>query len=406
MEDRRWVYGIIGILVVILALILIFHPFGISLTGKTVDTTPRVYLLYASTGSMAQLLNTGQIDSFYIWEPVVANAQLAGIGKVIATPADLPPPGSWANTSSCVLVLRNDLIQDDPDLAALISALTTAAINRTNENQTLAVQITSDWVYGKGQILTPSGELSPVDVENLSFENLVFTADADIPYSGLVNSLVQKEGTGTYNPATTVNSSVYERGLAFLNGSATPRVSGNVPTISIGYLPSSDNFAPLYVMVQDSQYFCDKYGFCVVPDNPKETRPSKCTLQVNGTTVAKIVLVPGSSGGGLMTTVGQNALEGTYVGSVPAEQQIVLGNPSSIIQSINTEGTGLVVGNNAPCNDWNSYVTWLNDRSRQGKPVVIATVQSSIQEDTIREALAYENISVIMYGTDFETSYA
>jgi len=37
--------------------------------------------------------------------------------------------------------------------------------------------------------------------------------------------------------------------------------------------------------------------------------------------------------------------------------------------------------------------------------VVIATVQSSIQEDMVREAFAYENISVKFYGTDFKAEY-
>ena len=77
--------------------------------------------------------------------------------------------------------------------------------------------------------------------------------------------------------------------------------------------------------------------------------------------------------------------------------------PSSIIQSINTGGSGLVVGTKAPCRDWPGFVKWAKARSAAGKPLVIATVQSSIQEDMVREACAYENITVTLYGTDFET---
>jgi ABC-type nitrate/sulfonate/bicarbonate transport system substrate-binding protein len=126
---------------------------------------------------------------------------------------------------------------------------------------------------------------------------------------------------------------------------------------------------------------------------------------VQGKTFAHVNLVPGQSGGGIMTTIGQKALDGAFVGSVPAEQQIGLGNPASIIQSINTGGSGLVVGNKAPCNNWTGFVTWVKTRSATGRPVVIATVQSSIQEDMVREAFAYENISVKFYGTDFEAEY-
>jgi ABC-type nitrate/sulfonate/bicarbonate transport system substrate-binding protein len=115
--------------------------------------------------------------------------------------------------------------------------------------------------------------------------------------------------------------------------------------------------------------------------------------------LAGINLVPGQSGGGLMTTIGQKALDGAYLGSVPAELQIGLGNPSSIIQSINSGGTGLVVSPRAPCDDWNTFIGWAEARSLQGRPLVIATVQSSIQEEMIRSALAYENITVKLYGS-------
>jgi hypothetical protein len=107
-----------------------------------------------------------------------------------------------------------------------------------------------------------------------------------------------------------------------------------------------------------------------------------------------------------MTTIGQNALDGAYVGSFPAELQIALGNPALIIQSVNTGGSGLVVANSSPLRDWDDFVRWAKIRSAAGKPVVIATVQSSIQEDMVREACAYENITVILYGTDFETDYS
>lgn len=100
-----------------------------------------------------------------------------------------------------------------------------------------------------------------------------------------------------------------------------------------------------------------------------------------------------------MTTIGQGALDGAYIGSVPVELQIGLGNPSTMIQSINSGGTGLVVSSRAPCADWNTFTDWADARSAEGKPLVIATVQSSIQESIIRSALAYDNITVIMYGT-------
>ncbi len=359
------------------------------------DGKPAASLLYASAGSLPQLLNTGQIDAFIVWEPVAANTELAGIGKRIAVPSDLPPPGKWNNTACCILLLNDEVIRKYPDISALLSALTTAAISRTNEEPDLAKEITADWVFGTDPILTPEGTLDPLDVENRSFGNTVFTADAGAPESGMVSRVMG----GAYDPETMVNRKVAVRGKEFLNGSRVPRIPEDIPTLSIGYLPSSDTFAPLYVMVKNASWFCDRYGFCLVPDDPGLPRPIHCTLLVRGQPAAYISLVPGQSGGGLMTTVGQEALDGTYVGSVPAELQIALGNPSSIIESINTGGTGLVVGNDAPCSDWEGFTRWIRVRSLAGKPVTIGTVQSSIQEDMIREGLAYENISVNLYGT-------
>jgi ABC-type nitrate/sulfonate/bicarbonate transport system substrate-binding protein len=367
---------------------------------------PSVSLLYASTGSMPQLLNTGQIDAFLIWEPVVSNAELSGIGKRVAAPADLPPPGKWDNAAINVLVMRKDLIARHPTEAALLSALTTAAINRTQEDPNLAENITAAWVYGNGSILTPSGSLQPIDVERHAFANIVFTSGASPPESGIVKDLVTTMGGTAYDPASMVNASVFQSGQQYLAGSPLPVPSATIPSISIGYIPSTDNYAPLYVMVKDSAYFCNHYNFCLVPDDPDAARPVSCTLLVNGTPAAHVDLIPGQSGGGIMTTIGQNALDGAFVGSIPAEQQIGLGNPAFIIESINTGGSGLVVSPSAPCTDWPGFVRWAKIRSAGGRPLVVATVQSSIQEDMVKEACSYENITVKLYGTDYTTDSA
>ena len=406
MQGLRPIYWFIIAGCILLILLFLFLPVTAPRFVHSDNECPTVYLLYASAGSMSQLLNTNQIDAFMIWEPVVSNAELAGIGKRIAVPSSLPPPGKWANAASCVLVLRNDVIEQQPEVSALLSALTTAAITRTRENPELAKKITADWVFGKKPILTPKGSLYPIAVENRSFDNMVFTAYAKPPESVIVHHVRNEMTNGSYNPADMINPSVSMRGEQFLNGSAVPQIAENIPTLNIGYIPSSDNFAPLYVMVEDSQYFCERYGFCLVPDDSKSSRPVHCTLLVRGVPAAHINLVPGQSGGGIMTTIGQKSLEGAYVGSVPAELQIALGNPSSIIQSINTGGSGLVVNNRAPVKDWESFINWIKSCSSEDQPIVIATVQSSIQEDMIRDALAYENIPVILYGTDFETEYS
>ena len=402
LTPSQWLI-IVGCILVSLIILLNYNT--VPGLVQPVDDRPSVSLLYASTGSMGQLLNTGQIDAFLIWEPVVSNAQLSGIGKRIAVPSNLPPPGKWNDQAINVMVLRNDFIKNNPNTSALFSALTTAAINRTREDPALAENITAAWVYGKNPILTPVGSLQPLDVEKNAFANIVFTATADPPESGIVQSIIGETPNSTYNPLSMMDPAVAPEGERYLTNSSVPVPYMNVPNLRLGYIPSTDNYAPLYVMVKDSSYFCDRYGFCLVPDDPEASRPVSCTLFVQGKTFAHVNLIPGQSGGGIMTTIGQKALDGAFVGSVPAEQQIGLGNPASIIQSINTGGSGLVVGNSAPCNNWTGFIKWVKGRSAAISPVVIATVQSSIQEDMAREAFAYENISVKFYGTDFEADY-
>ena len=124
----------------------------------------------------------------------------------------------------------------------------------------------------------------------------------------------------------------------------------------------------------------------------------KCERKVQNQTVADIQLLPGSVGGGVMTGLGQNAIDVAYIGSVPVLLQISMGNNASVIHSVNAGGSGLLVNETAPCTDWNSFVTWVKGRSANGQPVILAVPQSSIQEEMMREALEYEGIKITLYG--------
>ena len=386
-------------LMLVICFLLVITLLFLALCPGFQDTGPgsqsRAYLLYTSSGSMVQLLNAGQVDAFIVWEPVVSTAVLPGTGKMIATPDMMPPPGEWGDTACCVFILRDDVIAKDRNVSALLSALTTAAVQRVNENQSLAENITADWVFGTKPLLTASGTLNPVTVEQQAFTNINFTSQANAPDMDEIGL----PGGGTRPGTPPMDQSVVEQGKQYLNGTLALPEAGKIVQVNLGYLPSSDHTAPLYVMVKDSDYFRERYGFWLAPDDPSESRPGHCTLYVNGQPFANVNLVPGQSGGGIMTTIGQGALDGAYIGSVPEELQIGLGNPSTMVQSINSGGTGLVVSPLAPCDDWVTFTEWAEDRSAGGRPLVIATVQSSIQESIIRSALAYDNITVIMYGT-------
>jgi len=392
---RLLIYSILAILVFFILSTVMFLFWTDLAHMKIIDSEqPVVYLVYTSAGSMPELLNTSQIDAFITYEPIISTSVLGGIGKEIATQSDLPPPGQWNRSACNILVMSDNFIDENHEDAALITALITAGIKRVNEDPLLAENISAEWVFGSGPIISAGASLDPMEVENRSFPTLTFTKDANLP--NITDTLSNSE---EYSAEIKImdqqyrNNSVYKRSLELLSGSQ-PNVTGNIPTINIGYLPSTDHYAPLYVAVEDSEYFCNKYDFCLVMSAKEHGRPTYCTLNVDGKVVANVNLVQGSSGGGLMTNMGQNAIDIGCLGSVPAELQVVSGNNATIIQSINTGGTGIVVNNRLPCSDWNSFVSVIKERSMENNQIKIATVQSSIQEEIIREALEYEDIRV------------
>jgi len=382
---------------VLLLLVLIISS-ALPVIQLPASDTPTISLLYASAGIMPQLVNTSQVDGFIVWEPVVSTAVLGGIGKRIATQSSLPPPDTWNKAACCVLVMRNQVIADYPEIASLIAAVTSAGMEQITQDPQKAQKITADWVFGSNSIRSAGLSLLPVDVEKEAFTNLYFVDTAQIPRIGSIQDN-QLSGIPSGAPSL-VNTTIAMRGRELLAGKI-PQISTTIPTISIGYLPSSDHNAPFYVTIMESRSICDKYGFCIVPKDGDGGRPTECSLIVGNQTVAIINLLPGQVGGGIMTGMGQDAVDVAYVGAVPAIYQITHGNQASIIQSVNTEGTGLVVDETAPCHDWDSFIVWVKNRSKENRPVILAVPQSSIQEEMIRGALAAEHITISLYGLPF-----
>ncbi|MCX6689308.1 MAG: ABC transporter substrate-binding protein, partial [Methanoregula sp.] len=135
-----------------------------------------VYILYSTAGSMPQLLNTGQVDAFFVWQPYVAMANQGGIGKAIVYSEDLPPNHLWADTPCCVLVMADRFIEQEPAQARMVSMLTTAAIQYIHDYPEKSEVITSNWLFGSGGYVLIAGEyLDPLHIETESFPTLRFT---------------------------------------------------------------------------------------------------------------------------------------------------------------------------------------------------------------------------------------
>lgn len=63
--------------------------------------------------------------------------------------------------------------------------------------------------------------------------------------------------------------------------------------------------------------------------------------------------------------------------------------------ALNEEGSGIVIAEDAPANDWESFVTWAETRSAGGQPVKIAAPgKGSIQDVLLRYALEESGLSI------------
>jgi NitT/TauT family transport system substrate-binding protein len=60
---------------------------------------------------MPSALATGAIDAYFVGEPHAAKAQLDGTGRVLYYAKDI-----WPHFVSCVLVVRDELIQEHPEV--------------------------------------------------------------------------------------------------------------------------------------------------------------------------------------------------------------------------------------------------------------------------------------------------
>jgi NitT/TauT family transport system substrate-binding protein len=60
---------------------------------------------------MPSALAAGAIDAYFIGEPYAAKAELAGTGRVLYYAKDI-----WPRFVSCVLVVRDELIRDKPEV--------------------------------------------------------------------------------------------------------------------------------------------------------------------------------------------------------------------------------------------------------------------------------------------------
>jgi NitT/TauT family transport system substrate-binding protein len=370
-------------------------------------STPEVGILYSKgTGPMPMLLATDQVDGYIAWQPFVEVAPLAGIGKVIAYSADLPPQGHWQNHPCCVFAVRSDLMAENPDLVNAVAAATILATDYTTQHPDESAEIVADWLAGKGNFTYGNISVSSVEVLKQAFPTVKFVnepteawMDGQVEFVHALRDLNTLTGSLANTSDTEVKAILFDTkpyydAKAMIDAGQITTPPKEAKKLGIGYL-MSDHDAALFVAVKNWQYFNDTYGVALKPQDPSKTRPDMVDLIVNGEKVAEIALIPGDAGPQLMQLTATDAAQFAYVGNPPAIAAIDKGTPVKIVMALNLEGSGLVAAENAPASDWPTFVQWAKDRSAAGKPLVIAAPgKGSIQDVMLRYALKDSGLSV------------
>jgi NitT/TauT family transport system substrate-binding protein len=89
---------------------------------------------------MAQALQTGRIDGYFVWEPFVSESVVSGAGKVLAESKDI-----WAGHPCCVIVTRNDFATQNDSLVSAVVRAHQKAVQFIEANPSDAKVIAQKW---------------------------------------------------------------------------------------------------------------------------------------------------------------------------------------------------------------------------------------------------------------------
>lgn len=383
---------------------------GIIVTGcvSSPQSANTVGILYTSgTGPMPTLLATNQIDGYIAWQPFVEVAPVAGIGKVVSYSQNFPPDDRWKNHPCCVVTARDDLVAQHPELVNTLTAALILSTDYIRNHPDEAADIVADWLAGKGNFTYGNISVSSVEVLNRAIPTVGFVNNPSEQWMAgnlefvyalrELNTLTGSLKNSTDNETKSLlfnTGPYYQAQMMITNGSipVPPKVTGQ---IGVGYL-MSDHHAALFMAVKKWDYFNSTYGIALKPQDLTKTRPDIVDLIVKGQKVAELKLIPADAGPQLMQLAATNTIQFALVGNPPAISAIDKGTPIKILMAANTEGSGLVVTENAPVTGWDSFVTWAKQRAASGTPVKIAAPgKGSIQDVMLRYSFEESGLQVI-----------
>jgi NitT/TauT family transport system substrate-binding protein len=375
--------------------------------GGESNDTPTVELVYMSgCGNMPSALANDQLDAYIAWQPNVAIAEVADIGKVLAYSKDLPPDGMWVNHPCCVVHARDAFVEEHYDLATYLTMLMIVASDYVQENPEIAAYDSAEWIFGNEPLTFGDTTVSSYDVEMASIPTIKFTTEPTEDWiDGLATFVHAAEdinmiegilkGLDTEAIAgQLLHETLYDDAIALLETEAYKDASAasELPTVHFGYLAADDHDAALYVAAYEWEFFRDTYDLYLEPITlgPRGTY----YLVVGGTRVAKVETLEFQGGSAQMTALSQGSVDFGLAGAPPAILFIDKGSPLSIICPLMKEGSGVVVANDAPFDDWDGFVEWIVEQHENGKTVKIGDpMLGSIQDVMIKRALLDSDIA-------------
>ena len=361
----------------------------------------KVEILYAGVGNMPQLLESGAVDAAIAWQPFVAVMEEGQIGKVISYSEDLPPAGKWEGHTCCVFG-ANSYALANPEIAADMTALMILGNEYITANPEKSAVLIADWLFANQDLTYGGVTVNSVDVMEASIPTIKFSGEVTDAWIESNEDFVQSQrdlGLVTGKLANTNSEETrellfdfgpYEAAQGIVESGKFLEPSSSVKEISVGYL-ASDHDGPLFILLKDWKFFKDNYNTYLKPVTEKVGKIDKAELYVNGKKVCDVKLIEGSAGPQLMTLLQQNQIQYAVAGTPPFVSAVDKSTSAvdiKILAPIMMNGSGLVVSDEAPADDWNSFIAWVKERSAEGKPVVIADPQlGSIQDVQLKAAL-------------------
>ncbi len=396
-------FSIIAILIISIMLVA-----GCINDSNDDDTSPQVEIVYMSgCGTMPSALANNQLDAYIAWQPLVSVAEVGNIGKVIAYSEELPPEGKWENHPCCALITSNSFANNNYDVAKYLTMLMIVADQYIQENPISSAHYCADWLFGGGDLTFGNITVDSKEVEEASIQTIKFVSEPSEKWINDVVSFVhsvEEVGLVTDKLAGLDDAAIKDaifyldiyndakEELNTMNYLSQDLSTNNVANVAFGYLPS-DHDAPLFVAAYDWEYFKDTYGIYLYPIKPGANGEYK--LIVNENEVARIQLIEFAAGSAAMTAASQGNVDYCIIGVPPAILFMDQGSPVKIISPLQTEGSGVVVPIDAPFDDWDGFVDWINEMHKQGKTVKIGDPMiGSIQDIMLKIALKESGIEI------------